>query len=206
MARRSRSRRSLRPERRRLLVVTEGQATEPQYVERLNQHLRDGPLTVSVKTVGVGKDPRLVVKKCAEERDRAAKCCGTSPNGEPRSRWCRRGTTSRRHRGQRAFPPAEPLPGVALEFMLDGAADPRRHRTVIVGRTNAHSLQHIRRKSHCHGFAQGSATAHGWALRHLVGRVGVGLVLLLGCHLCTHQSSLQFTLAPGRVGNHSTPR
>ncbi|NLE96470.1 MAG: RloB domain-containing protein [Propionibacterium sp.] len=53
--------------------MTEGQATEPQYVERLNQHLRDGPLTVSVRTVGVGKDPRLVVKKCVEERDRAAK-------------------------------------------------------------------------------------------------------------------------------------
>lgn len=49
---------------RRGLVVTEGTATETQYVERLQQHLRQASVSVSVKTVGVGKDPREVVKKC----------------------------------------------------------------------------------------------------------------------------------------------
>lgn len=73
MARQQRHRRPRRRELRRLLVVSEGVATEKQYVERLNQHLRGDSVAVSVKAVGVGKDPRSVVKKCAELRDKAAK-------------------------------------------------------------------------------------------------------------------------------------
>lgn len=64
MLKRQRKARPSRPEHRRLLVVTEGLATEKQYVERLTQYLRDSPVMVSVKAVGVGKDPLEVVKKC----------------------------------------------------------------------------------------------------------------------------------------------
>lgn len=73
MPTRQRKARAVRKEHQRLLVVTEGVATEPQYVEGLNQFLRDGTVLVSVKTVGVGKDPREVVKKCIELRDNAVK-------------------------------------------------------------------------------------------------------------------------------------
>lgn len=57
----------------RLLVVTEGNVTEPQYVERLHQTLRGTGVAVSVKTVGMGRDPVAVVRKSAELRDRAVK-------------------------------------------------------------------------------------------------------------------------------------
>ncbi|QSB05232.1 RloB domain-containing protein [Natronoglycomyces albus] len=45
--------------------------TEKQYVERLEQYLRASRFRVSVKSVGVGKDPREVVKKCIEFRKNA---------------------------------------------------------------------------------------------------------------------------------------
>lgn len=54
---------------RRILVVTEGTRTEPQYVEGLNHYLRDGGATAVVKSVAVGKDPLKVVQKCMEKRD-----------------------------------------------------------------------------------------------------------------------------------------
>lgn len=60
----------MRPEARRILVVTEGERTEPQYVERLNAFLRSSGVTTHVKPVGVGKDPSKVVAKCIEIRDR----------------------------------------------------------------------------------------------------------------------------------------
>ena len=56
---------------KRGLVVTEGRTTEPQYVERLGQYLRQHSALVSVKSVGVGKDPSAVVLKCIELRDEA---------------------------------------------------------------------------------------------------------------------------------------
>lgn len=73
MAKRQRKAHPPRREHRRLLVVTEGLATEKQYVERLNQHLRDSAVAVSVKAVGVRKDPLEVVKKCIELKDAAAR-------------------------------------------------------------------------------------------------------------------------------------
>lgn len=63
-----------RPKRetaRRILVVTEGTKTEPQYVERLNSYLRSRASTAIVKPVGVGRDPLHVVRKCVELRDAA---------------------------------------------------------------------------------------------------------------------------------------
>ena len=73
MAGRARSVRPTRRPNRSVLVVTEGVQTEKQYVERLNQFIRDGGTTVSVKTVGVGRDPVAVVAKCIEERAIAKK-------------------------------------------------------------------------------------------------------------------------------------
>jgi hypothetical protein len=63
-----------RPKRetaQRILVVTEGTKTEPQYVERLNSYLRSRASTAIVKPVGVGRDPLHVVRKCVELRDAA---------------------------------------------------------------------------------------------------------------------------------------
>lgn len=51
-----------------MLVFTEGVVTEKQYIEGLNQELRGAGVSVSVKTVGVGRDPRAVVTKCVERR------------------------------------------------------------------------------------------------------------------------------------------
>ncbi|MEA5154358.1 RloB family protein [Raineyella sp.] len=75
MAARTQSRRTSRPKRqpaRRILVVTEGTRTEPQYVEGLNRYLRNAGATAVVKAVAVGKDPMKVVRKCIEIRDKAA--------------------------------------------------------------------------------------------------------------------------------------
>lgn len=58
-----------RPEFQLILVVTEGTATEREYIERLGQYLRSETSTVRVKTVGVGKDPLSVVRKAVELRD-----------------------------------------------------------------------------------------------------------------------------------------
>lgn len=69
-------RRRGRPHRepaRRILVVTEGTRTEPQYVEGLNRYLRSKGATAIVKPVSVGKDPLRVVQKCIEKRDEAAR-------------------------------------------------------------------------------------------------------------------------------------
>ena len=50
----------------RILVVTEGRITEPQYVEALNSYLRSA--TTHVKTAPVGSEPLTVVKKCMEHQ------------------------------------------------------------------------------------------------------------------------------------------
>lgn len=65
--------RPLRQPARRILVVTEGTRTEPQYVEGLNRYLRSKGATAIVKPVSVGKDPLKVVQKCIAKRDEAAK-------------------------------------------------------------------------------------------------------------------------------------
>ncbi|UGT64202.1 RloB family protein [Nocardia asteroides] len=75
MAARRQNGRTGRPTRqpaRRILVVTEGTRTEPQYVEGLNSFLRSRGATAVVKSVPVGKDPIKVVRKGIEIRDRAA--------------------------------------------------------------------------------------------------------------------------------------
>lgn len=58
-------RRRGRPHRqpaRRILVVTEGTRTDPQYVEGLNRYLRSNGATAIVKPVSVGKDPLKVMQ------------------------------------------------------------------------------------------------------------------------------------------------
>lgn len=62
---------SRRAEHTRILVVTEGEKTETQYIERLHQTLRKGGVAVAVKTVGLGDGPHAVLKKCLELRDQA---------------------------------------------------------------------------------------------------------------------------------------
>lgn len=57
---------------RRILVVTEGTRTEPQYVEGLDRYLRSAGATAVVKSVPVGKDPVKVLRKCIAIRDKAA--------------------------------------------------------------------------------------------------------------------------------------
>ncbi|WP_175413831.1 RloB family protein [Rhodococcus erythropolis] len=67
-----RRRRSPRNLVKRILVVSEGEQTEPQYVERLASFLRSKESSTHVKWVGVGKDPLKVVRKCIELREDAA--------------------------------------------------------------------------------------------------------------------------------------
>lgn len=67
-----RKRRRSRELVKRILVVTEGEKTEPQYVERLDTYLRSKESTTVVKPVGVGKDPLNVVRRCVELRSKAA--------------------------------------------------------------------------------------------------------------------------------------
>lgn len=62
---------SKRAEHIRVLVVTEGEKTEKQYIERLHQTLRSGPVSVAVKAVGLGDGPHAVVKKCLQLRTEA---------------------------------------------------------------------------------------------------------------------------------------
>ncbi|KAB1640983.1 RloB family protein [Gulosibacter chungangensis] len=73
MARRKGARRPKRNLNRRGLVVTEGTVTEPTYIERLNQVLRDSGVSISVTSVPVGRDPVSVVRKAAEKRRDAEK-------------------------------------------------------------------------------------------------------------------------------------
>ena len=61
--------RAARVLRKRILVVTEGKLTEPQYVESLQAHLRSADSTTIVRTVGVGKDPVSVVREALRLRD-----------------------------------------------------------------------------------------------------------------------------------------
>lgn len=72
MSKRGRKRRAVRREQQRILVVAEGAVTERQYVELLVQYMRQAGVLVSVKVEGTGKDPRGVVKKCTEFRDKGA--------------------------------------------------------------------------------------------------------------------------------------
>lgn len=53
----------------RVLVVTEGEITEPQYVEALRQHLRSRDSSVVVKCHPAGKDPERVVRQAMRLRD-----------------------------------------------------------------------------------------------------------------------------------------
>ena len=74
-----RRRKSPRTERTRGLVVTEGERTEPQYVDGVKQLFRGSQ--VEVKTHGVGRDPASVLAK-AQTLQRQAKSAG-----EPYD-WC----------------------------------------------------------------------------------------------------------------------
>lgn len=66
-----RKQRPRRTFRSRGLVVTEGTVTELEYFDRLKQELSNDGAFVQFKTVGVGKDPMQVVKKCIERRNYA---------------------------------------------------------------------------------------------------------------------------------------
>jgi RloB-like protein len=61
-----------RPERRRILIVTEGARTEPTYFRGLARHLRaTGTEVCAVTVVGIGKDPRRVVEDAIRRQQRA---------------------------------------------------------------------------------------------------------------------------------------
>jgi hypothetical protein len=61
--------RGSRAERVRLLIVTEGIRTEPQYFDGLSAHLRaTGTQVVTVRTVGTGRDPVKVVREADRRR------------------------------------------------------------------------------------------------------------------------------------------
>ncbi|MDO5080018.1 RloB family protein [Buchananella hordeovulneris] len=64
MANGLRGKRRRRIEKRRILVVTEGMVTEPDYLEKLQQELRDATVFLIVKPVG--RDPLTVVRKAEE--------------------------------------------------------------------------------------------------------------------------------------------
>ncbi len=68
-----RSRRPTRKLHRRILVVSEGNVTEKQYVERLAQNMRAQGVNISVKTAQADSDPVSVVRKCIEKRNEATK-------------------------------------------------------------------------------------------------------------------------------------
>ena len=74
MARRSRGfneRRTPRVEHKRLLVVTEGEKTEVQYLQGLVQYLRSsGVRVVSMTPKGVGRDPLSVVRAAVDLQGR----------------------------------------------------------------------------------------------------------------------------------------
>lgn len=57
----------------RILVVTEGTQTEPQYIDGLQNHLRSKGATATVKAVTVGQDPIKVIQKCIEIREKGKK-------------------------------------------------------------------------------------------------------------------------------------
>lgn len=71
---RSRSVKRMRPERKRkILVVTEGELTEPQYLELLCQHVKDRDFNLDIRPrprkKGTGQwtsNPEAVVDKCVE--------------------------------------------------------------------------------------------------------------------------------------------
>ncbi|MGP9726221.1 RloB family protein [Glutamicibacter sp. 363] len=65
MARRKRS------EKKRILICTEGTVTEPQYIDSLKQILGTSGGSVTIRTVGVGRDPVKIVQKCMAVRDKA---------------------------------------------------------------------------------------------------------------------------------------
>ncbi|UCM87544.1 RloB family protein [Streptomyces marincola] len=61
--------RGTRGERRKILVVTEGTRTEPQYFDGLCAHVRaTATQVVSVRTVGVGRDPVRGVREAEQRR------------------------------------------------------------------------------------------------------------------------------------------
>ncbi|PQZ92283.1 hypothetical protein CQ018_12320 [Arthrobacter sp. MYb227] len=60
-----------RTEKKRILICTEGTETEPQYIESLIQALGTSGESVSVSTVGVGKDPLKIVEKCVHKLETA---------------------------------------------------------------------------------------------------------------------------------------
>lgn len=63
-------RRGKRPERRRILIVTEGVETEPQYFEGLARFARATGLSVyPADVVGIGRDPVRVVNSAVRRRD-----------------------------------------------------------------------------------------------------------------------------------------
>lgn len=69
---RTRSRRVLRQEAGKGLVVTEGMVTEPEYLDGFRQFYRSSPAVdiVPIQVTGVGKDPLAVLEKALELREK----------------------------------------------------------------------------------------------------------------------------------------
>ncbi|MEV6735652.1 RloB family protein [Streptomyces sp. NPDC051104] len=76
--------RNKRTENRRILIVAEGVKTEPQYFESLAAHLNAQAVqVVSVKPVGIGRDPLRVVQEAESRRLKEMR------DGDPYdSVWC----------------------------------------------------------------------------------------------------------------------
>jgi hypothetical protein len=81
--------RATRLERERILIVSEGVLTEPEYFKGLSRHLKQsGVYVFGVNTVGVGRDPEAVVERAIQvlsedqayhRRDRILACVSCAP-------------------------------------------------------------------------------------------------------------------------------
>lgn len=76
--------RGRRSENKKVLIVTEGVKTEPQYFEGLAAHLNARAVHVAtIKPIGTGRDPMSVVREAKERRDKERR------NGDAfDSVWC----------------------------------------------------------------------------------------------------------------------
>jgi hypothetical protein len=82
-----RRRRNVRPERPRILIVTEGELTEPQYFKGLAKTLRaTGVEVCKLSVTGLGEDPDRVVREAA---DRSGRGTGRSVGEDAYEHvWC----------------------------------------------------------------------------------------------------------------------
>jgi len=69
-ARRPARRNAIRSQRRRLLVVCEGERTEPDYLRGFERHVRNA--TIELEVLGEGLDPKRIVEAAKSRNDNAS--------------------------------------------------------------------------------------------------------------------------------------